>query len=77
MNEHYFCFPGDLTKSIKDRVLAFFSTNNNFFYNFRFSQPVGKLGSGMAVKLSSRGACFDDLDNDGDLDARGRCPYRR
>ena len=36
--------------------------------NGRFSQPVGKLGSGMAVKLSSRGACFDDLDNDGDLD---------
>jgi len=25
-------------------------------------------GSGMEVKLSSRGACFDDLDNDGDVD---------
>lgn len=35
----------------------------------KFLQPNGASGSGMTVRLSSRGACFDDLDNDGDLDA--------
>ena len=27
-----------------------------------------RSGDGLAVKLSSRGAAFDDLDNDGDVD---------
>ena len=35
----------------------------------KFVDVSQKAGDGMAVKLSSRGAAFDDLDNDGDLDA--------
>jgi len=34
----------------------------------KFANVSDKSGPGMAVKLSSRGAGFDDLDNDGDLD---------
>ncbi len=34
----------------------------------RFVDVSGRSGDGMAVKLSSRGAAFDDLDNDGDID---------
>jgi hypothetical protein len=33
-----------------------------------FVNVSGKCGDGLAVKLSSRGAAFDDLDNDGDID---------
>jgi hypothetical protein len=35
----------------------------------RFVDVSGSAGDGLAVKLSSRGAAFDDLDNDGDVDA--------
>jgi hypothetical protein len=34
----------------------------------KFVNVSGKSGDGMKVKLSSRGAGFDDLDNDGDID---------
>jgi hypothetical protein len=36
--------------------------------NGRFVDVSGSSGDGMKVKLSSRGAAFDDLDNDGDVD---------
>ncbi|MGB2865810.1 MAG: CRTAC1 family protein [Sedimentisphaerales bacterium] len=35
----------------------------------KFVNISDKCGDGLAVKLSSRGAGFDDLDNDGDIDA--------
>ncbi len=34
----------------------------------KFVDVSNEAGDGMAVKLSSRGAAFDDLDNDGDVD---------
>ena len=34
----------------------------------KFVNVSAKCGDGLAVKLSSRGAAFDDLDNDGDVD---------
>ena len=37
--------------------------------NERFANVSKNAGPGMNIKLSSRGAGFDDLDNDGDLDA--------
>lgn len=36
--------------------------------NGKFSDISDQCGDGMKVKLSSRGAGFDDLDNDGDVD---------
>jgi len=36
--------------------------------NGRFTNVTDRCGDGLAVKLSSRGAAFDDLDNDGDID---------
>ncbi|MDP6634160.1 MAG: CRTAC1 family protein [Phycisphaerae bacterium] len=35
----------------------------------KFVNVSDKCGDGLAVKLSSRGAAFDDLDGDGDIDA--------
>ena len=35
----------------------------------KFANISDKAGDGLAVKLSSRGAVFGDLDNDGDIDA--------
>jgi hypothetical protein len=35
----------------------------------RFSDVSGQAGDGLTVVESSRGAAFDDLDNDGDIDA--------
>ena len=35
----------------------------------KFVNVSDQSGDGLAVKLSSRGAAFDDLDNDGDVDA--------
>jgi hypothetical protein len=35
----------------------------------KFKNVSADSGDGMKVKLSSRGAAFDDLDNDGDIDA--------
>jgi hypothetical protein len=37
--------------------------------NGRFADVTRQAGSGLAVVESSRGAVFDDLDNDGDVDA--------
>lgn len=37
--------------------------------NGKFRDVTLEAGSGLTPKLSSRGAAFDDLDNDGDLDA--------
>ena len=37
-------------------------------HNGKFQNVSGTAGSGLDVKLSSRGAGFDDLDNDGDID---------
>ncbi len=34
----------------------------------KFTDVSDRSGDGLAVKLSSRGAAFDDLDNDGDID---------
>jgi hypothetical protein len=34
----------------------------------KFTNISTSAGTGMRVKLSSRGAAFDDLDNDGDID---------
>ena len=34
----------------------------------RFADVTGQAGDGLKAKLSSRGAGFDDLDNDGDVD---------
>jgi hypothetical protein len=34
----------------------------------KFADVSDSCGDGLAVKLSSRGAAFDDLDNDGDVD---------
>ena len=34
----------------------------------RFANVTNEAGDGLAIKLSSRGAAFDDLDNDGDID---------
>jgi hypothetical protein len=36
--------------------------------NGRFAEVTAQSGEGLRVELSSRGAAFDDLDNDGDLD---------
>jgi enediyne biosynthesis protein E4 len=36
--------------------------------NGRFTNVSDRCGDGLAVNLSSRGAAFDDLDNDGDVD---------
>ncbi len=48
-----------------------YEARNMLFENLgkgRFVDISGRCGDGMAVKLSSRGAGFDDLDNDGDMD---------
>jgi len=37
--------------------------------NGKFTDVTDRGGDGLAVKLSSRGAAFDDMDNDGDVDA--------
>lgn len=36
--------------------------------NGKFANVSDRCGNGLAVQLSSRGAAFDDLDNDGDVD---------
>ena len=54
----------DTTTTYHERNLVQMNLGNG-----RFTNVTDRCGDGLAVKLSSRGAAFDDLDNDGDLDA--------
>jgi hypothetical protein len=62
---------------LHDRVEEFDTTTSYHARNLllqntgkgRFVNVSDRCGDGLAVKLSSRGAAFDDLDNDGDVDA--------
>ena len=53
-----------------DTTTAYFQTNQVMrnLGQGRFANVTSQAGSGLAISLSSRGAAFDDLDNDGDLD---------
>jgi hypothetical protein len=53
----------DDMSAFRVRNLLFMNTSDGKFINVS-----EKSGDGMKVKLSSRGAAFDDLDNDGDID---------
>ncbi len=53
----------DDTTTYLERNIVLMNTGNGKFVNVS-----NQCGDGLAVKLSSRGAAFDDLDNDGDLD---------
>jgi len=61
---------------LQDNVELFDATTTYFEQNIllmntgdgKFVDVSEKSGDGMKVKLSSRGAGFDDLDNDGDID---------
>ncbi|MCA9212064.1 MAG: CRTAC1 family protein [Planctomycetales bacterium] len=61
---------------IYDTVHLFDQTQSYELHNFvlqndgtgKFTNVTADAGSGMQVKLSTRGAAFDDLDNDGDID---------
>ncbi|UCG57764.1 MAG: CRTAC1 family protein [Phycisphaerales bacterium] len=53
----------DDTTSYLTRNILLMNTGDGKFVNIS-----DKSGDGMEVKLSSRGAAFDDLDNDGDVD---------
>ncbi|MCY2993950.1 MAG: CRTAC1 family protein [Planctomycetota bacterium] len=62
---------------LHDRVEEFDRTTSYLARNIllrndgtgRFVDITDRAGDGMQLKLSSRGAAFDDLDNDGDVDA--------
>ncbi|MBN2476331.1 MAG: CRTAC1 family protein [Pirellulales bacterium] len=54
----------DDTTSYHVRNIVYMNTGDGHFLNVS-----DQCGDGLAVKLSSRGAAFDDLDNDGDVDA--------
>ncbi len=61
---------------LQDNVESYDDTTTYFAQNIllmnagdgKFIDVTDKSGNGMKVKLSSRGAGFDDLDNDGDID---------
>ena len=53
----------DKTSSYYARNLLLMNTGKG-----KFVDVSGRCGDGLAVKLSSRGAGFDDLDGDGDID---------
>ena len=53
----------DDTTSYHQRNIVLVNTGDG-----RFVNVSDQCGDGLAVKLSSRGTAFDDLDNDGDLD---------
>ncbi len=53
----------DDTSTYMTRNVVLMNTGNG-----RFVNVSDRCGDGLAVKLSSRAAAFDDLDNDGDLD---------
>jgi hypothetical protein len=54
-----------------DNVATYHARNIVLWNNGKgkFINVSEECGDGLAVKLSSRGAAFDDLDNDGDVDA--------
>ena len=62
---------------LQDNIEAFDDTSSYLARNVvlmntgkgKFVDVSDQCGDGLAVKLSSRGAAFDDLDNDGDVDA--------
>ncbi|MFH1920468.1 MAG: CRTAC1 family protein [Planctomycetota bacterium] len=54
----------DDTTAFNVRNLLLMNTGDGKFVNVS-----DECGDGLSVKLSSRGAAFDDLDNDGDVDA--------
>ena len=54
----------DDTSAYLVRNIVLMNTGNEKFVNVS-----DQCGDGLKVKLSSRGAAFDDLDNDGDVDA--------
>ncbi|MHC4177142.1 MAG: CRTAC1 family protein, partial [Planctomycetota bacterium] len=61
--------PQDNVESFDDTSL--YHTRNMVLMNTgdgKFVNVSDQCGDGLAVKLSSRGAGFDDLDNDGDID---------
>ena len=62
LGENYERFDG--TATFRARNILFQNVGNGKFKNVSH-----EAGTGMLVKESSRGAGFDDLDNDGDLDA--------
>jgi hypothetical protein len=53
----------DTTTTYHERNLVQMNLGNG-----RFTNVSDQCGDGLAVQLSSRGAAFDDLDNDGDID---------
>lgn len=53
----------DTTTTYHQRNLVHWNLGNG-----RFVNVSDRCGNGLAVQLSSRGAAFDDLDNDGDVD---------
>lgn len=53
----------DTTTTYHERNLVLMNIGNGTFRNVS-----DQCGDGLAVKRSSRGAAFDDLDNDGDID---------
>jgi hypothetical protein len=54
----------DDTTTYHERNILLMNTGDG-----KFVDVSDKSGDGLLVKLSSRGAAFDDLDNDGDIDA--------
>jgi hypothetical protein len=63
---------GDLDDHVESfEDILTYSSPNSLLLNTgdgKFINVSDKCGDGLAVKLSSRGAGFDDLDNDGDID---------
>ena len=67
-----FVASGHLSRNVKlfDDISTYFQSNVLLMNNGKgkFVNVSKQSGDGMKVKLSSRGAGFDDLDNDGDVD---------
>ncbi len=61
LHDNVECF--DTTTTYHERNLLHMNLGNG-----RFANVSDRCGNGLAVQLSSRGAAFDDLDNDGDID---------
>ncbi|MHC4557230.1 MAG: CRTAC1 family protein [Planctomycetota bacterium] len=71
-NRDLFIACGDLDDHVEsfEDILTYNSPNSLLLNtgDGKFVNISDKSGDGLAVKLSSRGAGFDDLDNDGDID---------